>query len=129
MEFIFEILVQFLGEIVLQAVFEILAEVGMHSLADTVKQPRHVVWSTIGFVLWGAIAGGLSLLLLPHSFVTDPALRVVNVVVTPLLAGTIMMLIGRRRSRRGTDLVQLDRFGYAFAFALTMAIVRYAWAK
>ena len=53
MEFIFEIIFQFLGELLLQLIFEFLVELGVHSLADTLKRPKNAVLSTIGFVLWG----------------------------------------------------------------------------
>jgi len=129
MEFIFEIIVQILGELLLQFVFEFLAELGFHSLEDTFKRSKNPVLSTIGFVLWGAMAGGISLLIFPKSAITNLAFRKINVFVTPLLAGGVMMLIGRQRGKRGQRLVGLDRFGYAFAFAFAMAIVRYAWAR
>lgn len=129
MEFLFEILFQFLGEMLIQLGGELLVEIGIHSMADTLKKPRHPALSGIGFLLWGALAGGISLMVLPHSAITDPALRQANVLVTPLAVGTVMMLIGRQRARRGQPLVRLDRFGYAFAFALAMALVRYAFAK
>jgi len=129
MEFIFEILLQFLGEILLQVIIEFLAELGVRSLADTLKRPKNAVLSTIGFVLWGAMAGGISLLILPKSTISNLVFRQINVLVTPLVAGGVMMLIGRQRSKRGQSLVRLDRFGYAFAFALAMAVVRYIWAE
>ncbi len=129
MEFLFEILFQILGELVLQVLFEAIAELGMHSLANTMKAPRNPVLSTIGFVLWGAIAGGISLLILPKSPITSLALRRINLLATPLAAGGIMMLIGRLRDRRGQNLVRLDRFSYAFVFAFSMAVVRYIWAQ
>jgi hypothetical protein len=129
MEFIFEILLQLFGEILLQVIFEVLAELGARSLADTLQRPKNMVMSTIGFVLWGAMAGGLSLLILPLSPISNPVVRKFNLLVTPLVAGLVMMLIGRQRSKRGQTLVGLDRFSYAFAFAFSMAIVRYIWAK
>jgi hypothetical protein len=129
MEFIFEIALQFLGEILLQVIFEFLAELGVRSLADTLKRPKNAVLSTLGFVLWGALAGGISLLILPQSPISSPVFRKLNVLVTPLVAGGVMMLVGRQRGKRGQSLVRLDRFGYAFAFAFAMAIVRYIWAR
>ncbi|GAA0296638.1 hypothetical protein GCM10009087_03020 [Sphingomonas oligophenolica] len=129
MEFIFEILLQFLGEILLQVFFEFLAELGVHSLADTLKKPKNAVLSTIGFVLLGAMAGGVSLLILPKSLIPNLVFRKVNLLVTPLAAGGVMMLIGRQRGKRGQNLVRLDRFGYAFVFALAMAVVRYIGAE
>ena len=129
MEFIFEIVLQFLGEVLLQLLFEALAELGLHGLGDTLKKPRNMALSTVGFLLWGAIAGAISLLILPKSPISDLTLRRINILATPLAAGALMMLIGRQRDKRGQTLVKLDRFGYAFAFALAMAIVRYIWAE
>ena len=129
MEFIFEILLQFLGELLLQILFEGLVELGYHSLADTFKKPKHPILSTIGYLLWGAIAGGISLLILPNSFIDDPNLRLSNLILAPLAIGGIMVLIGRIRAKKGQDLVKLDRFGYAFCFAFAMSLVRFFWAK
>lgn len=128
MEFIFELLFQILGELLLQTILEALFELGLHSLSDTLKKRKNPSLSTIGFVLWGAMAGGISLLILPTSPITEPWLRKVNLVATPLFAGALMTIVGRVRSRRGQDLVRLDRFGYAFVFAFSMALVRFFWA-
>jgi hypothetical protein len=129
MEVIFEILFQLFGEILIQVLFECLAELGLHSLTDTLKKPRNPVLSTVGFVMWGAIAGGLSLLIFPHSPIASLQLRQANLLITPIIAGGVMMLIGRQRNGRGQTLVKLDRFGYAFVFAFTMAVVRFIWAQ
>jgi len=129
MEFIFEIIFQFLAELLLQALFEMLAELGFRSLADTLKRPRNPVLSTVGFILWGTVAGGLSLWIFPASPIHNPLFRMVNLVVTPVCLGFAMMLIGQVRRRKGQDLVRLDQFGYAFVFAFSMALVRYIWAS
>jgi len=125
MEFIFEIVLQILGEILVQVGFEFLAELGFHSLEDVFKKPRNPVLSTIGFVLWGAMAGGISLLIFPKSLISNHAFREVNLFLTPLAVSGVMMFVGRQRGRRGQTLVKLDRFGYAFVFAFAMASVRY----
>jgi hypothetical protein len=39
-----------------------------------------------------------------------------------------MMLIGRLRESKGQTQVGIDRFGYAFVFAFSMALVRFNWA-
>ena len=85
--------------------------------------------SAIGFALWGALAGGISLLIMPRSFISDLGLREANVLVTPLLVGGAMVLVGRLRDSKGQERVGIDRFGYAFVFAFAMAIVRFNWAR
>jgi hypothetical protein len=128
MELIFEVILQFLGEILLQIFFELLLELGLHSVADTVRKPRHPALSTMGFILWGAIAGGISLWIFPISAIRNPSFRMLNLVITPILIGGAMMLIGKVRDKKGQDLVKLDRFGYAFVFAFAMSLVRFIWA-
>ena len=128
MEFILEPILQFVGELVLQLIVQVLVELGMHSLGNTLQRRRHPVLSIVGFSLWGAIAGGLSLWVFPTSALHDPLFRTVNVFVTPLLVGAFMALIGQARLKRGQVLVRMDRFGYAFTFAFWMAFIRYTWA-
>ena len=77
----------------------------------------------------GAIAGGVSLLVLPRSFITSGSLKLVNLVVTSVAIGLVMTALGRLRARKGQELVRLDRFGYAFTFALSVALIRFFWAE
>jgi hypothetical protein len=129
MEFLLEALFQLIGELVLQILFEAAAELGFHSLKETFRRPGNPLLSAIGFFLWGLLAGGLSLLLLPRSFISNHDLRILNLAVTPLITGGVMVLIGKQRRHRGQALVGLDRFGHAFAFAFAMALVRFLFAK
>src|SRR5262245_32000165 len=128
MEIIFEIMLQFLGELLLQAFFQIATELGLHSLANTFQKRRNPWLSTLGFTLWGLMAGGISLWIFPTSVIANPVLRQVNLVATPVALGLVMMLIGKIRLKKGQQLVRLDQFGYAFMFAFTMALIRFIWA-
>ncbi|WP_294121244.1 hypothetical protein [Sphingomonas sp.] len=128
MEIIFEVIFQFLGELLLQIVFQIVAELGFHSLENSLRRRANPAFATIGYILWGLMAGGLSLWILPDSIIEVPVFRVMNLVATPVALGFLMMLIGRLRVRKGQDLVRLDQFGYAFIFAFAMAFVRFVWA-
>lgn len=128
MEFLFEIVFQFLGELLLQLVVELFVEMGMRSLAQVFARKPSPRLALAGYTLWGVLAGGVSLIVFPHSAVRDPSLRLANLLVTPVLAGAAMMLLGRLREKKGKPLVRLDRFGYAFLFAFTMSLMRYNWA-
>ena len=125
METLFELILQFLGEMLIQGVVEL----GFRSLADVFSNQRHPVLSTIGSLLWGAIAGGLSLWLFPRSFIANDTLKLLNLLISPIMLGFLMARLGKARAKKRQPVRQLDRFGYAFAFALAMAFVRFRWAK
>lgn len=124
--FLFEIL----GEILLQVVVEALAELGLHSLTAPFRKRPNPWMAGIGYSIFGAGAGagGLSLWLLPAHLVTGEPLRILNLVVTPVVVGLIMSLMGAWRAHRGDPLLRLDRFAYGYLFALSLALVRFAFA-
>ena len=124
MEFLFELLFEFIAELLLQVVAGVLFEVGLRSLAAPFKRRPNPFLASIGYVLFGAVAGGLSLWIFPTLFIGSHAGRIANAVVTPFIAGGCMAAIGAWRRRRDQDLILLDRFAYGYLFALVMALVR-----
>ena len=124
MEFIVELLFEIFGELLLQLALELLAEVGLRAVGRPFEKPLHPLAGGIGYALLGGIAGGLSLWWFPQLFIGSHAGRIANVVVTPLLAGSAMAALGAWRRRRNERTVLLDRFAYAFIFAMAMALVR-----
>jgi hypothetical protein len=125
MEIIFEILFQFVGELLLQVVFEVLAELGLRNAREPFKKPPNPLLAAVGYVLFGAIAGALSLWAFPALFIASHSGQLVNLVFTPIIAGATMTLLGAWRRRRDQDLIRLDKFAYGFLFALAMALVRF----
>jgi hypothetical protein len=131
-EIIFELLFllfQFVGEIVLQIILEALFELGLHIVREPFRRPKplHPTLAAIGYTILGAVAGAISLWVFPKLFIATAWLRVVNLIVTPVAAGTVMTAIGHWRSTRDKELIRLDRFAYGFLFALGMAVVRFVW--
>ena len=124
MEFIVELLFELFGELLLQIVLELLFELGLRSLQQPFKKSPNPLLGGIGYALFGAIAGGLSLWWFPQLFITSHAGRLANVVVTPILSGLAMAALGAWRRRRDQPTILLDRFAYAFIFAMAMALVR-----
>jgi VIT1/CCC1 family predicted Fe2+/Mn2+ transporter len=123
-----EFLLELLGELLIQIVVEFLVELGIHSIGERQRKPLDPWIAAIGYALFGAIVGGLSLLVFPHNLMPE-AWRAVNIVLTPLAAGLAMMAMGTWRARRGDTRLRIDRFGYGYLFALAMALVRYQFAS
>lgn len=123
LEFIFEVV----GEFLLQVLGEALVELGFHSLGEPFRKPPNPWLASLGYTLFGAILGGLSLLAFPDNFVPD-AFRIANLVLTPLAAGCVMTGMGAWRARRGEPVLRIDKFAYGYLFALSLAIVRFFFA-
>ena len=124
MEVLLEILLEIAGELLLQVLLEVLFEVGLHSLAAPFKRKPNPYLASVGYVLFGAAAGGISLWIAPTLFIASPWGRIANAIVTPVIAGGCMAAIGAWRRRRDQQGILLDRFAYGYLFALVMALVR-----
>jgi len=123
LEFLFEIL----GEFLLQAFGEALLEIGLHALAEPFRRAPSPWLAILGYLLFGAVLGGVSLLLFPH-YLVPPPWRLVNLFATPFAVGGLMVLMGQWRARRGEEVLRINRFVYGFLFAASLAAVRYAFA-
>jgi hypothetical protein len=123
----FEFLFEVLGEVLLQGVIEVLVELGAH--AGGVRRPVKPWWAAVGYAIFGAVLGWLSLLAFPSHLVQGEALRIVNLVITPIAVGLLMCAMGAWRAKRGDAVLRIDRFAYGYLFALALAVVRFALGK
>jgi hypothetical protein len=134
MELLAELLLTVLGwvaEVVLQVAFEALAEMGLRTLGEPFKPAREAspLVAAVGYAIYGAAIGGISLWFFPAPYLEAPWARIANVAVSPLAAGAVMSMLGAWRRGRGEALIRLDRFSYGALFALSMALVRFAFAE
>lgn len=120
-----------LGELLLELVFELLAEFGLRSLGAPFRPAREISpWvAAPGYLIYGALAGALSVWLFPAPLLVAKWAQIANLAITPLAAGGVMALLGAWRRRRGQPLLRLDRFSYGALFALAMVLVRYVFAE
>ncbi len=122
-----ELLIEVLGEFLLQGAGEVLLELGCHTLAAPFRRAPNPWLAALGYTVFGLLVGGLSLLLFPTNLVAPPW-RVFNLILTPLAAGGCMALMGAWRRRRGQPVLRIDRFSYGYVFALSLALVRFKFA-
>jgi hypothetical protein len=124
-----EIIIEIFLELGLQIVGEILAELGLQLFSKS-ERPAPSPWvAAIGYGLLGAIVGAITLWIFPIHFVTSEFWRLVNLFVTPLAAGTCMMLLGTWRAKRGQQVLRIDKFAYGMLFAVCLAGVRYVFGR
>jgi hypothetical protein len=125
LEFLFEIF----GEFVLQVVLELLAEYGLRFLTAPFQKAPNAWLAAIGYALFGTAIGTFSVWLFPVHWVKGETLRLVNLGMTPILAGLLMSMVGRWRASRDQELLRIDRFSYGYLFALSLGLVRFYFAQ
>ncbi|NNE67465.1 MAG: hypothetical protein HKN33_12940 [Pyrinomonadaceae bacterium] len=125
-EFLFAIFLEF----ILELFFVVLVDVSIHGPGGSIRNffAKSAVIEATGYILIGLMLGGVSVLVFPDSFIGHQDLRLLNLIITPVLAGLVMMSIGALRTRKGQDLIRLDSFLYGALFAFSIAIVRFALA-
>ena len=127
LEFLFEVL----GELLLQLVVEALAQAGVHVVRHPDRPAREhspgVI--AIGYVLFGLVAGALSLWLFPDYLIRSTAGRIAYLALGPVAAGAAVAAIGLWRSKRGVPRYGIDRFAYGYLFALSFALLRHVVAE
>ena len=126
MEILLELVIQLVGEIVLQGLFEL----GWRGLASPfrAKTTFHPLLALAIYFVLGIASGFIAVWLVPNALIPSPAVRLANLVVSPIVLGFAFELLGRKRDGSGKYRSVFDRFSYGFTFALTFGLVRYVFA-
>ena len=125
MEPMLEIALQFLGEFLLELLGEILRQAGAEALTSVFERHPPRVIALVCSPVWGGIAGGCSLLFLPHPMVAGHAARLAAPIVIPVLCGICAMLIRRRLSADRSADAPAMHFAQAFLFTFAMTLIRF----
>jgi hypothetical protein len=99
------------------------------SLGEAIKDNRALTGVT--YALLGMLAGALSLLVLPHPLIhRKPPIRFhgISLLISPLITGLVLSSVGAFVRRWGKKVTPVATFGYGFAFALGMALIRFFFA-
>lgn len=133
-DFFFELLAGLI-QVLVEVFLEIAAEEILALLSRAViavfqdSELDNPVLATVGYLILGTATGGISLLFLPHPLVHPSRFHGISLLISPLITGSIMSLIGYTLRRHGKQAAQIESFGYGFAFALGMAVVRFLFVK
>ena len=101
---------------------------GVVAVFDTTEF-KNPALACIGYVFLGGVVGGLSLVLFPHPLVHPSRVPGLSVVISPILAGLGMSLVGSTLRKRKKKAMQIESFGHGFAFAFRMAFVRFFFTR
>jgi hypothetical protein len=119
-----EFLVGLVLEMILQVFAEVVFAIGVHALARPLGELPMPSLVGVGYAIAGVALGGLSAFVLPNYFINLPALRLVNLALTPVLVGLLMGVIGRLRAQRGKQVFRIEHFSYGYVFALAFGAAR-----
>jgi hypothetical protein len=118
-----ETLLEILGEAVIALFARAVGEVFAKSRAV------NPFLAALGYFLLGSLTGVVSVFLIPHPLVHRSKVHGLSMLVSPLVTGLVMSQVGVAIRRRGKQAAQIESFGYGFAFALGMALIRFLCVK
>lgn len=122
MEILLEILLQILVEVLLGPLLELLFRaIGLSIGSAFSVFDKQIRWLSL---VVGAACGGVSLAFFRHSLLPSTEWKILNLVVTPFLAGWMMHALGQGRERRGDEPLPVDRFLCGYLFTLSYLLVR-----
>ncbi|HXH68003.1 MAG TPA: hypothetical protein VNI81_12440 [Candidatus Limnocylindrales bacterium] len=119
LEIFAEALFEFAAEFIGALIWRVLAEV-----LDT-SEFKNPLLGSIGYVFLGGVTGCVSLVIFPHPLFQPARIPGLSVIISPVLAGLGMWLVGFILRKQNKKVMQIESFGYGFAFAFGMALVRF----
>ena len=93
-----------------------------------VSESRNPVLVGTGYLLLGFLTGGISVLIVPHPLMHRSRVHGISLLISPVITGTVMWMVGSWLRKRGKRVVQIEGFWYGFVFALAMALMR-LWSR
>ncbi|HKF48486.1 MAG TPA: hypothetical protein VKB38_14075 [Terracidiphilus sp.] len=128
---VLEFLLECLVEVLIEFAMGLAADVTARAIRRTTLGGRRIgpALSTFLVALAGFIAGFASVWIFPHPFVRPSRFHGVSLIISPLVTGILLALLGQGIRRRGKESVAIESFRYGFVFALAIAIVRFAFAS
>jgi len=128
-----ELLLEAFMELIAAAVLDLASRALLDlftGLTDAIKENKVLTGFMYG--LLGVFAGALSLLALPHRLIHRQhpiGFHGVSLLISPIIAGLVLTSVGAVMRRWGKKVTPVETFGYGFAFALGMALIRFFFAR
>lgn len=119
--------------VILQAMFEIVWQSLFYFPFDLPSsgsgRKDEGLWGWLAlFVVVGTLAGILLTLWQPHVLLPFAWLRIVNLVLGPVLAGSVSYWLAKQRQKRDECVMPWKHFAYASAFTTGVVTIRFIMA-
>ena len=126
-ELIVELVFGFIGELALELILEVLVELGFHGTAERISSKARSRFFVGGaYVIFGAVLGGLSLLIFPKIEFASSVLPALYFVASPIFAGLSLTTVSYfiNRGIRPVRWFEWDKFLFGVLFAVAYAVGR-----
>ncbi|MBS1804589.1 MAG: hypothetical protein JST28_14580 [Acidobacteria bacterium] len=120
--FVVELLGETLTDLAFAAIVDVVSR-AFRSVGSSAREGDPVA-STVVLIAAGAVLGFLSGVIFPHPLVHPSKYHGISLLISPLITGLIMAVVGRGIRRRGRVPVRIESFAYGFSFAFTFALIR-----
>jgi hypothetical protein len=129
MEVLLELLIELVGGLIMQGLAELISRFWI-AVARTEPNPSIIhLPRAIVCQIAGSVAGALSLLFAGQHIIHSPALRALNLALTPLIMAYALVAWGRFLQKHDRDRVPLNRFVCAYSFAICYMLIRFLFAR
>jgi hypothetical protein len=128
-----ELLLEAFMELIAAAVLDLASRALLDlftDITDAMKDNKILTGFVYG--LLGVLAGVLSVLVLPHRLIHREhpiGFHGISLLISPIIAGSVLSSVGAVMRRWGKKVTPVETFGYGFAFAFGMALVRFLFAQ
>lgn len=125
-ELLIEVFLALAGELILDLILRAIGRVFERVLS--VEKGTNALLASLWYGALGVLAGVWSIKVFPHPLVHPSRAHGISLLIAPVVTGFLMSLFGSLLRRSGVRTVGLESFGYGFAFALGMAVIRFVFA-
>ena len=128
-ELILEAFLELIAAAILDFASRVLVDL-FRGIAEAIKQNR--ILTGLIYSLLGVSAGALSLLVLPHRLFHRQhpvGFHGISLLISPIIVGLALSSVGAFMRRLGKAATPVETFGYGFAFAFGMALVRFFFVR
>ena len=126
---IFQLVLEILAQVLVELPWDFSLGAGERRAGAAGTESNYWAWG-LGSLVVGAAAGGLSLLIVPHTLIRSSQFRIAYLFLAPITSVLVSFFISKLRRSESRPWNRPGMHGLcAFLFAVAMTVIRFAYAK